>query len=151
MALVSKSKAAKLAGVSRTTIHRYVTEGKLSMSGDQLDTSELLRVFGSISGQVDSPVDIPSGQPVTGVGQGGGQAVIDLLEAQIRDIRQDRDHWREKSDQLTELLKTEQENIRLITHQGTPEKESPLLTGAVLALILACIGVLGWSLYQITQ
>jgi len=35
------------------------------MSGDQLDTSELLRVFGCISGQVNTPVDMPTGQPET--------------------------------------------------------------------------------------
>jgi hypothetical protein len=152
MALVSKAKAAKLAGVSRTTIHRYASTGKLSMSGDHVDTSELIRVFGQIREHGWTPEQVnTTGQPVTEGGQGKNDALISLLEDQIKDLRQDRDHWRGKSDQLTELLKTEQENIRLITHQGKTDKESPLLAGAVLALIMACIVVVGWSLYQITQ
>ncbi|MBI6550122.1 helix-turn-helix domain-containing protein [Xenorhabdus lircayensis] len=52
MALVSISEAARLIGKSRTTVHRYISNGKLSMCtgehGDKkLDTSELLRVFGA--------------------------------------------------------------------------------------------------------
>jgi hypothetical protein len=132
MALVSKSKAAKLAGVSRTTIHRYVTEGKLSMSGDQVDTSELLRVFGSISEQVDSQVDTPTGQPVTG----GGQGVIDLLEAQIRDLREDRDHWREQTTQLAGMLKAEQETAKLLTHSPKTTGSLPQPLGIALGIIL---------------
>ncbi len=52
MALVSISEAARLIGKSRTTIHRYISNGKLSTCADKigakkLDTSELLRVFGA--------------------------------------------------------------------------------------------------------
>ncbi len=60
MALVSKSKAAKLASVSRTTIHRYVKNGKLSANNGEIETSELIRVFGDISETPATPV-----QPVT--------------------------------------------------------------------------------------
>lgn len=123
MALVSKSKAAKLTGVSRTTIHRYVNDGKLSMTGDKVDTSELIRVFGSIR-------DPSSEQPGTGVTgntsehhvtpevQGVLHSQISMLESQINDLRHDRDSWREKSDELVELLKAEQENTKLLTHQA---------------------------------
>lgn len=57
MAQVSISEAAKLTGKSRRTIQRYVATGKLSMSqsgttGKSIDTSELIRVFGTIK-QVD--------------------------------------------------------------------------------------------------
>ena len=57
MALVSISEAARLTGKSRRTIQRYVATGKLSMSqsdatGKSIDTSELIRVFGTIK-QVD--------------------------------------------------------------------------------------------------
>ena len=53
MAIVSISKAAKLTNKSRTTKHRYIKEGKLSMCSDAthkngIDVSELLRVFGEI-------------------------------------------------------------------------------------------------------
>ena len=54
MALVSVTEAARLAGKNRATIHRYIKQGKLSQSTDatgskKVETSELLRVFGTIS------------------------------------------------------------------------------------------------------
>ncbi|EPT8944897.1 helix-turn-helix domain-containing protein [Cronobacter dublinensis] len=54
MALHSVTEAAKMAGVTRRTIYRYLKSGKLSaaVTNDdttQIETSELLRVFGSLS------------------------------------------------------------------------------------------------------
>ena len=54
MACHSISEAASMAGVNRRTIYRYIKSGKLSavVTGDDktmIDTSELLRVFGSLS------------------------------------------------------------------------------------------------------
>ncbi len=56
MALVSISEAARLTGKSRTTVQSYIKPGKLTKCTDsggtsKLDTSELLRVFGSFTGQ----------------------------------------------------------------------------------------------------
>ena len=56
MALVSISEAARLTGKSRTTVQSYIKQGKLTKCTDssgalKLDTSELLRVFGSFTGQ----------------------------------------------------------------------------------------------------
>ncbi len=151
MALVSKAKAAKLAGVSRTTIHRYAKEGKLSMSGDKVDTSELLRVFGSIN---ESPSEHPAtpvqvntnGQRVTEDVQGVLQYKVTFLEAQIDDIRKERDSWRSKADQLTDLLKAEQENTRLLTHQA-PQKVDEKLGWALVALFAVFMaGLMIWQL-----
>ena len=52
MALVSISEASRLTNKSRTTVHRYISNGKLSTCTDEkgikkIDTSELLRVFGA--------------------------------------------------------------------------------------------------------
>lgn len=52
MALVSISEASRLTSKSRTTVHRYISNGKLSICTDKngikkIDTSELLRVFGA--------------------------------------------------------------------------------------------------------
>ena len=45
MAKLSISDAARVAGVSRVTLHRYIKAGKLSRTPDGLiDTSELLRL-----------------------------------------------------------------------------------------------------------
>ena len=50
MAIVSVSEAARLVGKSRRTIQRDIAAGKLSKSdnGKKLDTSELIRVYGSL-------------------------------------------------------------------------------------------------------
>jgi len=61
MALVSISEASKLTGKSRTTLHRHIRTGKLSKLQDdtgnyKLDTSELIRVYGALSG---TPVEQP--------------------------------------------------------------------------------------------
>jgi hypothetical protein len=49
MAIVSITEAAQLAGVSRGTLYNRIKSGELSRSGDGVDTSELMRVFGSLS------------------------------------------------------------------------------------------------------
>lgn len=148
MALVSKAKAAKLAGVSRTTIHRYVTDGKLSMTGEQVDTSELMRVFGSLTVQQSEQVgghvqDSTTGQHVTTGGQGAGQAQIDLMERVIDDLRADRDNWRAKSDELVELLRNAQETTKLLTHQSPGNHKSAAVV-LVAALAVVIVGVLVW-------
>ena len=50
MAIVSVSEAARLVGKNRRTIQRDIAAGKLSKcdNGKKLDTSELLRVYGSL-------------------------------------------------------------------------------------------------------
>lgn len=152
--LVSKSKAAKLAGVSRTTIHRYVTDGKLSMTGDKVDTSELLRVFGSIS---DSTSEHPvtgvtmnaSGQHVTPDVQGVLQQQITLLEAQVTDLRHDRDGWRQKSDELVELLKGEQEKTKLLTHQAPVSSKTEAF--ALVIVTLFAVFVMAFLIWQATR
>lgn len=57
MAQVSLSEAAKLTGKNRTTLYRYIKQGKLSKITDatgkeKLDISELLRVFGAFPATV---------------------------------------------------------------------------------------------------
>lgn len=68
MALVSISEAARLVGVSRKTLQRYIASGKLSATVDgtggatgahplrQVEISELIRVFGELKGEVSHPV-----------------------------------------------------------------------------------------------
>lgn len=72
MAKISISEASRLTGKSRTTLHRLIKAGELSScSGVKntklLDTSELLRVFGTLSSvptvQLDEQV---TGQQFTG-------------------------------------------------------------------------------------
>jgi hypothetical protein len=50
--IVSIQKATQLTNKSRSTIERHIKQGKLSKSGDGIDISELLRVYGAFK-QVD--------------------------------------------------------------------------------------------------
>lgn len=55
MAIVNISEAARLVKKSRTTLYRYIKDGKLSIctghnNEDGVDTSELIRVFGILYG-----------------------------------------------------------------------------------------------------
>jgi len=61
MAIVTISEAARLTGKSRQTLHRHIVTGKLSKcnteaNGIGIDTSELLRVYGSIKDYNVTPV-----------------------------------------------------------------------------------------------
>jgi len=57
MALVNISEAARLTGKNRRTIQRHITAGKLSKAadGENIDTSELLRVYGALNAQPVAP------------------------------------------------------------------------------------------------
>ncbi len=51
MALLSTSAAARVAGVSRTTIYDKIESGELTRNASkQIDTTELIRVFGELKG-----------------------------------------------------------------------------------------------------
>ena len=71
MAFVSMTEAAELAGVSRGTLYNRSKRGELSRSGEGIDTSELMRVFGPINRpQADTSVE-----PLT--------SAVDTAEASI--------------------------------------------------------------------
>jgi len=48
------TESAKAAGVSRTTIYEKIKDGELSRVNGKIDTTELLRVFGTLSGENES-------------------------------------------------------------------------------------------------
>lgn len=134
MALVSKSKAARLAGVSRTTIHRYINDGKLSESDGKIDTSELIRAFGEISETVSTGRS--DGQPVTSQSTPASeqllQQLLDEKDKRIEEITADRNHWRDLA---------EEQNIRLLTHQDKSgvDKSQILLAMGMLAILIAVV------------
>jgi len=141
--LVDKSKAARMAGVSRQTIHRKIASGELSATDGQIDTSELIRVFGDIKNPDDVSQD--ESQPVSKPSQRNSnvqvqlQARIDTLETelavtreQLRDTVTDRDEWRE-------MAKSANENVKLLTDQSG--KGGDTNNNVILIAIAALIGV----------
>jgi predicted nucleic acid-binding Zn-ribbon protein len=103
MAEVSQAKAARLAGVSRTTIHTKIKAGVLSLSPDKkIDTSELIRVFGQISDHdplQDAQKPVQQADQLTVENEYLKQRIRDL-ESAAADIRQDRDRLRSEIDRL---------------------------------------------------
>lgn len=118
MALVSISEAARLVGVNRSNLYSsYINQGKLSLSKDsrgstKVDTSELLRVFGSL--KMDATVQ-QTGATVQDSSQQTGTdssaEVIRLLQAQLAEAK-DREQFYQQ--QIRELTGT----IKLLEHHG---------------------------------
>ena len=138
MPLVSKSEAARLVGVTRQTIHRKIKAGELSATGSEVDTSELIRVFGAISDGTQ-PVT-PMSQPDSAV-QTTLQARVDGLESQLAvtreqlaDTSKDRDEWREVAKEATS-------NVKLITNQGSAPKSNDNMMIFVAVAFVVGIGV----------
>ncbi|WP_312068176.1 helix-turn-helix domain-containing protein [Exiguobacterium sp.] len=115
MALHSVTEAAKMAGVTRRTIYRYLKSGKLSaaVTGDdntQIETSELLRVFGSLSQ--------PEAEEVSTESQGNEPEYVtrlldemsklrDIIESQqtlLLEDKQSREQQKAERQQQSELI-----------------------------------------------
>ncbi|HFT4485155.1 helix-turn-helix domain-containing protein [Klebsiella pneumoniae] len=90
MARVSISEAARLVKVSRPTIYKMINSGKLSYTSvvkhgksiKVIDTSELIRVFGSLDGVIDDVKSDAESTSINSVGLHDLQHRIALLEAE---------------------------------------------------------------------
>lgn len=106
MAIVSISEAARLVGKSRRTLQRDIAAGKLSKcdNGKNIDTSELLRVYGTLSSATKVADDNAS---MT-------QVVADNIPADVADMR-------------ARLAALEAENAALKDHLGSLKQAMLLL------------------------
>ncbi|WP_165813567.1 helix-turn-helix domain-containing protein [Klebsiella variicola] len=90
MARVSISEAARLVKVSRPTNYKMINSGKLSYTSvvkhgksiKVIDTSELIRVFGSLDGVIDDVKSDAESTGINSVGLHDLQHRIALLEAE---------------------------------------------------------------------
>ena len=125
MAKVSITEAAKLAGVSRSTLYRsYIEKGLLSISKDHqnkkcVDTSELLRVFGSLKGatvrdnesdtmeQPDTTERDIVGQPEnpSGTDQSALEIELKLTKEQLEESREREAWYKQQISNLTDTMK----------------------------------------------
>lgn len=145
MALVSISKAARLAGLSRTQLYRgYIDKGKLSTvtaegQSPQIDTSELLRVFGSLkesdsNGTATGQTVLP--RPVTPVKTDTDTVVLKQKVKHLEELLQARDKLlQEKDERIGELKQalTRLEHIALIP--VTPIADPPVSVAAVQEVV----------------
>lgn len=135
MATVSVTQAAKLAGISRSTLYRkYINTGQISVQSDrdgkkQIDTSELLRVFGTLTQLPDTSCDTPNTvsheQPETPVRHTLTQHTpqeIELLRQQLREAKEREQEYRDREafyqQQIQELTGT----LKLLEHKPAPAR-----------------------------
>ncbi len=124
MARVSISEAARLVKVSRPTIYKMINSGKLSYTPvvkhgkaiKVIDTSELIRVFGSLDGVIDTvKYDVKSDAESTSINSVGLhdlQHRIALLEAEndgLKGAVKARDEHIDSLRQATQLLEHKRE------------------------------------------
>lgn len=108
MALVSVTEAARLTGKNRATIHRYIKQGKLSQTSDatngkKVDTSELIRVFGSLTA---TPATLPQGDATPKTDQSVAllQQKIALLEQRLESKNNELQRQDEHIDSLKQAM-----------------------------------------------
>lgn len=113
MALISKTKAAKQAGVSRPTFYRYIKQGKVSVTenkdgSESIDTSELLRVFGELKG-VDSVTGdvkevVTTLQPETPPPEEGVN--VELLQYKVEALEKQLEEEKARSQKLLDIVES---------------------------------------------
>ena len=125
MALVSISEAARLVGINRSNLYSsYINQGKLSLSRDakgkpKVDTSELLRVFGSFK-QAATERDSLQQTERDSAGQFATDSTTELvkaLQAQLAEAREREQFYQQQLRELTGTIKL-LEGPRNITSRG---------------------------------
>lgn len=117
MAKVSISEAARLTGKSRTTLHRLIKTGELSTchgerNARMLDTSELLRVFGSL-------VRTEAVQDVEQVGEQCVTSSQTENEQVIRSLQQEVEHLRTLVSAQGSHIDSLKQAMQLLEHKKT--------------------------------
>lgn len=128
MALVSISQAAKLAGINRSNFYTsYLNQGKISVVKDErnrpcVDTSELLRVFGSLKAeglgiQQDTTPSYTLGQNTT---DSGLYPLVEQLKQQLAEAKQREQQALEREQFYQQQLKELTQTIKLLEHKPEP-------------------------------
>ena len=124
MALLSISAAARAVGCNRATIQRKIKKGEITCSYDsgtkspQVDTSELLRVFGELAATGTKTV---AGQPPAQV---DAAEVIRLLQAQLETVQKQLVVAQERETRVLTMLEREQAARRRLESRMLPSPEA---------------------------
>jgi len=137
VAQLTISDAARVAGVSRVTLHRYIKAGKLSRTPDGLiDTAEFLRIGLVLHPDtlqqpvtVQRPVTPPATPPIT-ADPPTLERLIEVLQRELDDARAREQAAREREAMLLQMLQqVQQQNQRLLEAPRsvpTPSAPAPL-------------------------
>lgn len=131
MALVSISEAARLTGKARSTLHKYIKQGKLSTTTDQntgnksIETSELIRLFGKISNS--STTDSDSVTHVSKLQQETPNTT-QSLQIKLQLLEQENAHLKAEKELLSKNLDDIRQAMLLIESKlpTTPEPARPV-------------------------
>ena len=120
MAQLSISAAARAAGKDRGTLHRYIKSGKLSASKNSagsvvVETAELLRVFGTLSGDGEKDA---TGETVAKPAE--NSSVQHVLESTLELLKQQLRASQEREEKLLMMLGQEQESRRELERRLLP-------------------------------
>lgn len=110
--IVTIQKATELTGKSRSTIERHIKAGKVSRTGDGIDTSELLRVYGAFKSDSDTSKNTLFDASMTDREQ--------WLMRQIEDLK------REHLERERQFLEREQKLMALLEHLPTKSDQNNL-------------------------
>ncbi|EPI2108226.1 helix-turn-helix domain-containing protein [Providencia rettgeri] len=131
MALVSISEAARLTGKARSTLHKYIKQGKLSTTTDQntgnksIEISELIRVFGKIS---NSPTTDSDGVTNVSKLQQETPNTTQSLQIKLQLLEQENAHLKAEKELLSKNLDDIRQAMLLIESKlpTTPEPIAPV-------------------------
>lgn len=121
MSKITISKAIELSPVGRTQFYKeYINTGKITVSVDErnkkfIDTSELLRVFGSLTAEVHEQGKVNSPEQSSAADSEQSE-VIKLLKEQLADLKADtrkrEEHYQSQIIALTNRLEAPATNYR---------------------------------------
>lgn len=130
MALVSISEAARLTGKARSTLHKYIKQGKLSTTTDQntgnksIETSELIRVFGKISNlsttDSDSVTHVSKLQQETPSTTQSLQIKLQLLEQENAHLKAEKELLSKNLDDIRQAMLLIESKLPITPEPATP-------------------------------
>jgi hypothetical protein len=135
MAKLTISDAARVTGVSRVTLHRYIKAGKLSRSADgTIDTAELLRIGLTLQPVTvqqavaeQRPVTVPATASVAS-DTSALERLIEVLQRELDEARAREQATREREALLLQMLQQmQQQNQRLLEAPRTAPAPTPLV------------------------
>jgi hypothetical protein len=132
MALLNLKTAARMAGVSRQTLYRKMSEGAISWDVDpqgrrRIESSELMRVFGPMNSHGENLRDVTCDTVRKGENDLDGYLLaIETLKEQVKSERERASRAEAEAEFLRQALaKAQDQATRLITHQSsTPKRQT---------------------------
>ncbi|MBI2421347.1 MAG: hypothetical protein HYV27_00860 [Candidatus Hydrogenedentes bacterium] len=135
MALVTLKKAAELTGKNTSTIHRAMTNGRLSFTksdaGERLiDVSELDRVFRlKATGDARNDASAVASNSAQSADSASElrelRAILDAERARATSLERDKEDLRSERDRLLRVIEEQATSMKLLTDQRQVEPPAP--------------------------